>query len=37
MGGEEIFYLALSYIYFLSLRYTMFVLVKFRKCFIHLL
>ena len=37
MDGGEIFYLALSYIYFLSLRYSMLVLVKFRKCFIHLL
>lgn len=37
MGGAEIFYLALSYIYFLSLRYSIFVLVKFRKHFIHLL
>lgn len=37
MSGGEIFYLALCYIYLLSLRYSMFVLVKFRKCFIHLL
>lgn len=36
MGGAEIVYLTLSYTYFLSLRYSMSKLVKFRKHFIHL-